>query len=93
MGTANFHRTNAQGIYVKYDRENDEDGNLVFYEWDELNNYIRDFGSCDGWNERDKLFGFGRDVDSAVLSKDFWFEYFSSGFRYKIEAFITLNSG
>lgn len=94
MGTANFHTVNAEGIYVKYDRWQDEEcGELVFREWEELNEEIIRIGELQDWYKNEKLFGIGWNRDSSVISKDFWFEYFKSGFRYRVEAFITLNQG
>ena len=94
MGAANFHKANADSLYVILDRWYDDDEEKYIYrEWDELNEEIINLGRSGEWFKSDRYFGYGRDKDCSVISKDFWFEYFNSGFRYKIEAFITLNSG
>lgn len=94
MGTSNFHTVNAYRTYVIKDRYyNEEDQHSIYIDWREIKESVVCYGEQIGWDASNKAFGFGRDLDNAVISKDYWFEYSNSGYRYRIEAFITINAG
>ena len=93
MGTCNFHTVNAGSTYVLYDYF-EEDGERYENEWAFLKEDILCFGLERGWDDsKQRSFRFCRDSDISVISKEFWFEFKTSGLKYKVEAFITMNPG
>ena len=94
MGTVNFHTNNASSIYVVYDRYYDEeDRHEVYRDWREIEQDIQCMGEQGGWEPYVRSFRWGRESDTAVLTKEYWFEYGSSGCRYRVDAYITINAG
>lgn len=94
MGTANFHAKNANDMYVIYDRYFDEDdGHEVYRDWRDIKEDVTEYGLVCGWDKVSKSFRFGGDYDTSVLCKEFWFEYSNSGYRYRVDAYITINAG
>lgn len=93
MGTCNFHTINADRTYVLYDYF-EEDGERYENEWSFLKEDILSFGLERGFDDsKQRSFRFGRDSDISILCKEWWFEYKTSGLKYKIEAYITMNPG
>lgn len=93
MGTCNFHTVNADKTYVLFDYF-EEDGERYENEWQFMKDDILCYGIEQGWcDSKLRSFGFGRDNDISIICKEWWFEYKSSGLKYKIEAYITLNPG
>lgn len=93
MGACNFHTINADKTYVLYDYF-EEDGERFENEWSFLKEDILSYGIRKGWEDsKQRSFRFYRDSDISIICKEFWFEYKTSGLKYKIEAYITLNPG
>lgn len=94
MGATNFHYTNASTLYVVYDRYYDEEYEKEIYkDWSEMKCDIQCMGEEYDWIPYIRSFRFGSDSDTAVLTKEYWFEYSNSGYRYKVDAYITMNAG
>ena len=94
MGTCNFHAVNASDIFVLLDYF-EEAGEKFYNEWAFLKEDIVEATRDRGWSPiKDKSFRFCRsDYDIAVVCKEFWFEYSTSGLKYRVVAYITINPG
>lgn len=94
MGTANFHYVNADRAYVIHDSCQDEEYGIFRLDWGDVKWRIEEFGeSQEGWEKDDRSFRFGMECDTAVLRKEFEFEYSNSNLRYSICAYLTINCG
>lgn len=93
MGTCNFHTVNARNVFVLLDYF-EEDGERYENEWSFLKDDIKEYGLTVGWMDAlCKSFEFGREVDTAIICQEFWFQYKNSGLKYLITAYITINPG